>query len=380
MTKTNLENAMTEVGDMYIQEAAGQEKKHHVRRKWIVLPAALLLFAAMLVTVNAAAPVNLSFYLKAAFGDGYTMLDEMTAMPDNVAERSSGAEIDLELKGIMGDSQTAVVFVDLTVGADTVLPEDSYSLDLKLEPTGLPWEKGLSSYGSSWGELARTVNPDGSTTFSCKMSIQSRDGVMASKYAVKCGGIRVWEENAAAETMFLEGEWTLAFSLNYEDLTRVIPVDVTGDLLGVDPAILPEERTEADLVRIPAQVYEVRMSPLSIGVYWKVDAENKALIMGNDAIGFAVTLRDGTVITYKQEFIRDTEYGLLRLLEDGTWRPADENEKSAVSISGLNTGGGTDGHEEPYYGHCIMMFDAELPVDEVVSITAGGILISLEQE
>ena len=378
MKKTNLENAITEVGDMYIQEAAGQEKKHRVRRKWIALPAALLLFAAMLVTVNAAAPVDLSFYLKAAFGDGYTMLDEMTAMPDNVAERSSGEEIDLELKGIMGDSQTAVVFVDLTVGADTVLPEDSYSLDLKLEPTGLPWEKGLSSYGSSWGVLARTVNPDGSTTFSCKMSIQSRDGVMASKYAVKCGGIRVWEEDAAAETMLLEGEWTLAFSLNYEDLTRVIPVDVTGDLLGVDPAILPEERTEEDLVRIPAQVYEVRMSPLSIGVYWKVDAEHKALMMGNDTIGFAVTLRDGTVITYKQEFIYDAEYGLIRLLEDGTWHPAEESEKSAVSISSLNTGGGADGHEEPYYGHCIMMFDAELPVDEVASVTAGGITVPVE--
>ena len=378
MKKTNLENAITEVGDMYIQEAAGQEKKHRVRRKWIALSAALLLFAAMLVTVNAAAPVDLSFYLKAAFGDGYTMLDEMTAMPDNVAERSSGEEIDLELKGIMGDSQTAVVFVDLTVGADTVLPENCYSLDLDLEPTGLPWEKGLSGYGSSWGELARTVNPDGSTTFSCKMSIQSRDGVMASKYAVKCGGIRVWEEDAAAETMLLEGEWTLAFSLNYEDLTRVIPVDVTGDLLGVDPAILPEERTEEDLVRIPAQMYEVRMSPLSIGVYWKVDAEHKALMMGNDTIGFAVTLRDGTVITYKQEFIYDAEYGLIRLLEDGTWHPAEESEKSAVSISNLNTGGGADGHEEPYYGHCIMMFDAELPVDEVASVTAGGITVPVE--
>lgn len=380
MKRENMENALTEAADMYILEAAQTEKrKKRIRlgKKWMILPAAAALITGLMIAVNAAAPVDLGFYLKAAFGDSYTMLDEMTAMPDNVAYRSSGDEITLELNGIMGDSQVAVVFVDVTVAADVELSAEHYEIDLKLEPTGLPWEKGLSSYGSDWGVLARTENPDGSTTFTCRMSIKSRDGVMASKYAVKCGGIRSWEENAAEPAVLAEGEWNLAFHLNYEDLTQVISVDTAGELVSCNQTILPEEITEADLVRVPAQIYEVRMSPLSMGVYWQVEPEHKELMMGNEVIGFAVTLADGTTVMYKQDILYGAGYGLIKLEDDGTWHPAEEDEKPAVSITGMNKGGGTGGYEEPYYGFCIMTFDAELPVEEVVSVNAGGIVVPI---
>jgi len=379
MKRENMENALTGVKDMYIQEAAqtGEGKKHtRLRKKWIVIPVAAAMMAGMMLTVNAIAPVDLGFYLKAAYGDSYAMLDEMTAMPDNVAYRSSGEEITLELKGIMGDSQTVVAFVDVTVAADVSLPEH-YTLDMKLEPTGLPWEKGLSSYGSAWGDLDRRANPDGSTTFSCKMTIRSRDGVMASKYAVKCSGIRVREENAETETMLLEGEWNLAFGLNYKDLTQVIAADTSGELMSCSQMLLPEEITEADLVSVPAQVYEVRMSPLSLGVYWMVDTEHKNLAMENSPLGCTVTLRDGTVITKEQDILYDAVHGLIKLEQDGTWRPAGEEEKTAVSITGRNEGGRAEGHEAPYYGHCILTFDAELPVDEVESVTIGGLVVPL---
>ena len=110
-------DAVTAIDDRYIAEAAEAEAlqtKQRTRifhRKWTVVPIAAALLAMAMFVVNAAAPVDLGFYLAAAFGDSYEMLDEMTSMPEPVAYRSSGEEIKLEMKGLVGDRQVVNVFV-----------------------------------------------------------------------------------------------------------------------------------------------------------------------------------------------------------------------------------------------------------------------------
>lgn len=372
MKRENMENAITEVQDMYILEAAREPKKRRVRIKWAAVPAVILLLAGMLVTVNAAAPVHLGFYLKAAFGDGYTMLDDMTAMPDNIAVRSSGDEITLELKGIMGDRQVVDVFVDMTIAAGIEIPEEKVHMDLQMKPTGLPWEKGISSYGAAGTTLFITENPDGSTTHSCKLSILSKDGVMASKYLVQCTRIETWTEDAQDRTPIVEGEWSLAFSLNYADLTETHASTVTGMMQYTDRNLPEEEITAENLTAVPVQVQEIRLSPLSIGVYWMVDAEHKELAMGYTPAGMAVHLADGTAIMQKR-------YDLYGTVQKALYPGEALSEKNGnILITGRSAGGGSNGHEEPYYGHCILTFDAELPVEEVVSITIGGLNIPVE--
>ena len=373
MKKENLENAITEVQDMYIQEAAQQTKKHRSLKKWTAIPAAALLLAGMLVTANAAAPVDLSFYLKAAFGDGYTMLDDMTAMPDNIAARSSGDEITLELKGIMGDRQVVDVFVDMTIAAGIELPEEKVHMDLQMQPTGLPWEDGIGSYGASGSTLHITENPDGSTTHSCKLSIRSKDGVMASKYLVQCTRIETWTEDAKDRTAIVEGEWSLAFSLNYADLTETYASAVTGMMQYTDGSLPDEEIAAEALTAVPVQIQEIAMSPLSIGVYWMVEAEYRNMLGGITPAGMAVHLADGTVIVKKWDVLYET---VQEALYPGEALPEVNGD---IVITGSNAGGGADGHGEPYYGHCILTFDAELPTDEVTAVTIGGLTIPVER-
>ncbi|MBQ7301732.1 MAG: hypothetical protein IJW77_18040, partial [Clostridia bacterium] len=125
-------DAVTAIDDRYITEAAEAEviqTKHNirkVRRKWTAVPIAAALLAMAMFVVNAAAPVDLGFYLAAAFGDSYEMLDEMTSMPEPVAYRSSGDEIKLEMKGLVGDRQVVDVFVDVTVAAECGVPGEKY--------------------------------------------------------------------------------------------------------------------------------------------------------------------------------------------------------------------------------------------------------------
>lgn len=122
MKKVNFENALTEVDSAYIAESAEPAEKKKRSIIWKVIPAAVIA-ACFVLTANAVAPVDLRFYLSAAFGDGYEVIGEMVSMPAHVAYRSSGDEISLELKGIVGDGHVVKVFVDLTISADTEIPE-----------------------------------------------------------------------------------------------------------------------------------------------------------------------------------------------------------------------------------------------------------------
>ena len=192
-------DAVTAIDDRYIAEAAEAEtlqtkqKTRIFHRKWTVVPIAAALLAMAMFVVNAAAPVDLGFYLAAAFGDSYEMLDEMTSMPEPVAYRSSGEEIKLEMKGLVGDRQVVNVFVDVTVAAECGIPVEKYRPVMDLSDTGLPWETNLAAYGTSARVLGKTQNDDGSTTYACMLSLHAEDGVMASKYVVTCEGIAGWD-------------------------------------------------------------------------------------------------------------------------------------------------------------------------------------------
>ena len=160
-------------------------------------------------------------------------------------------------------------------------------------------------------------------------------------------------------------------------MTQIYPVEAEGELLLHDAAILPGKIKDEDLFGVPATVYEVRISPLSVSVYWRVEAEDKATLSGNTPSEFSVTLADGTVIRYDRNILFEPVLGRMKLEADGTWHPVSEAEIPAISITGKNVGSSTGGPDTPWYGFCIMTFDAELPVEEVVSVNAGGIVVPI---
>lgn len=382
MKKENFENALTEVNSTYIAEAAEPAEKKKRGVAWKVLPAAVIA-ACFVLTVNAAVPVNLGFYLSAAFGDGYEVIGEMVSMPNHVAYRSSGDEMSLELKGIVGDGHVVKVFVDLTVSADTEIPEGlgktaEFALfDLKLSPTGMPWEKQPGSYGTSTGCLAVTENDDGSTTFSNVLTMRSRDELIGGKYIISCTKMSYWDADVREEKNVLEGKWNLGFSLDYLDISEKIPVEVSGNILTAEERLENDELV-CDYAEAPVEIYEVNLSPLSISVFWKAENEYQEVFEGRD-IDVNITMTDGSEIIWK-DYWESEETGKFRLTDDGRWYTVDNSEPDPIYITGKNSGGGCAGHGEPYMGHIILTFDAPLDTENVMSVTIGGVEVIITRD
>ena len=381
MKKEQFCEAMTAIDDRYLTESAEPIQNQSVgkRRKWTVVPIAAAFLAAAVLCVNAAAPVDLGFYLQAVFGDGYQMLDAMTSMPDNVAYRSSGDEIKLEMKGLVGDRQVVDVFVDVTVAAECGIPGEDYRPIMDLSDTGCPWEMNLAAYGTSARVLSKTQNADGSTTYACMLSLHSEDGVMASKYKVACTGIAGWNTNFGDYETLVAGEWNMAFSLNYEDLTEIRTPAVTGEMRGSHWSAVSLDRTAGDIASAVVTVDEVRISPLSVGVYFSADLQYKDFFSDYMIEDIYLTMEDGTVIT-RRDYLVGSDGMLIRLHEeDRTWEEITEDELADCYVELAGSGGGYNQRESEYYhGHHIFTFSAPLPVDEIVSVTVGGLEIPLK--
>ena len=386
MKLKNLTDAVTAIDDGYITEAVGAEQTKHnthkSHRKWAIVPIAAALLAMAMLAVNAAAPVDLGFYLAAAFGDSYEMLDEMTSMPEPVAYRSSGEEIKLEMKGLVGDRQVVDVFVDVTVAAECGVPGEKYRPIMDLSDTGLPWETNLAAYGTSARVLGKTQNDDGSTTYACMLSLHAEDGVMASKYVVTCEGIAGWDTDYTDYHTMVEGKWTMAFALNYNDLTEVLTPGIEGEMAGVHWDVLDERYdtgtvAEDMLKTASVRIDRVHISPLSIGIYYSGDRSERDFYSDYVVEDIYLTMSDGTVIT-RRDYIVGPGGMLVRLdAENQTWEEITEDDLDENYVVLAGAGGGIRADEDRFSAHMISTFSAPLPVDEIVSVTIGGLTIPL---
>lgn len=381
MKKENFENAMTDIKDEYITEAAEIVQKKRKKTVWKIIPAAAAIAACLMVSVNAVAPVDLGFYLRSVFGDGYEMVSEMVSMPDNVAQRYSDNSISLDLRGIVGDGQVVKVFVDLTTAADIEIPDglgraEEFALfDLRMRPTGMPWEQNINSYTGTGGIISKTTNEDGSTVFSYVLTLKSEDGVNGGKYLASCTKMSYYDADIGEEVTLLDGEWNLAFMLNYKDISESIALDVSGNMT-VAKEMYDGENIFYEYSEAPVEIYEAVMSPLSLGIYWKSENEYMETFSGMSHNGIVVTMKDGSVIV-KKDYYESEEKGKFRLNDDGTWYTIGEDEIDPIYITGISSGGSVSGHSEPYMGHMIITFDAPLDTENVKSVTVGGIEIDL---
>lgn len=382
MKKENFENALSEVNGSYIEEAAQLAGKKKRGTAWKVISAAAALAACFVLTVNAAVPVDLGFYLKAVFGDGYEMLSETVSMPDNLAYKYSDDSISLDMKGIVGDRQVVTVFIDLTVSADIAIPDglrkaEEFALfDLKLRPTGMPWEKHIDSYGVTRGLIGKSKNEDGSNTFSYVLTMKSEDGVNGGKYLVSCNEMKYYNKEAKKDVTVLEGEWNLAFTLNYKDISETVQLSIS-DNISTSTEIYENGELIYEYGEVPAEIYKAVMSPLSLGIYWKSEYEYMDDFLGASFDDIFITMSDGSKIV-KKDYYQSEEKGRFRLNNDGTWYTITEDEIAPVYITGINRGGGCDGHGEPYMGHIILTFDAPLDTENVKSVIVGGVEIAFQ--
>lgn len=376
MKKENMENVLSDVRDAYIQEAAqavkGKNGKKNLK-KWMAFPIAAALLVGLVMGVSAVTPVDLGSYLQEVFRISFRTLETTMSVPEDTVYHSSGEELKLELKGVSGDRQVLDAFVDVTLSPDFDLPEDRYFIHCQMKSTE---RNGVQS--GRYSVLDRTENPDGSTTLSCQLTLTDTRIMPESEYAVECSRIEVWYEDTGEYTTILEGDWRLTFTPNLEDRTRVLQPMAEGNLFLHDASLLPGKIRDEDLMMVPAKVYEIQLSPVSIGVYWSVEAEYRNQVLGSIPSVFMVKLTDGRLIEYDRNVLYEPVLGRMERAADGTWHPAEESEKTPISITNQSSGTSAGGADAPCTGYSIFTFDAELPVEEIAVITVGEIVIPVE--
>ncbi len=273
MKRENLENALASISDEILAESAvkATPKRRRVKLPRIIVPAAVVaMLMATLLVVNAAAPVDLSFYVTSQFGGGYDMLDEMTSLPTTTTTRYSSDDIKFELKGVIGDVAVAYIYFDVIVSPDVALPE-RINFDYDLHEITMPWDS--ISHGYSFGELsAPVVNDDGSITHKCYVNLSQTNlntdaGYTLSGRAFSLSISRIFKHNDNHEEVtLLEGKWSIGFVLNYKDLTDIR--EINEDITISRPALVwgNDVRVEAK-EPITVTLDRLTISPLSAGIY-----------------------------------------------------------------------------------------------------------------
>jgi len=219
--------------------------------------------------------------------------------------------------------------------------------NLELKPAGLPWEQHIDSYGDSRGNLAKTENEDGSTTFSYVLTLRSEDELIGGKYIVSCTEMKYYDRRIEDTRIVLTGEWNLGFGLAYYDISERITVREDGN-----------------------EICDIVLSPLSLGIFWGAESEQHNMFTRYDH-DISITMTDGSEIVWK-DFYETEEVGRFRLTDDGRWYTVDDSEIAPIYITNRLTGFRDDGTD-----YIILTFDAPLDTDNVKSVTIGGIEIPL---
>ena len=341
MKKEILEQALTDIRTEYLEEAMETMKNKNGtgrKKRLLLVPAAVIAFVLCIsLTAAAWSPVDLKTYLGAAFNGGYELLDEMVSMPKYVSYRSSGDEIKLTMRGILGDSQTALVFFDLTAAPGVDIPEVYADYDGGIDIAWYLMPSFRGGFGSGAMQvLERTENADGSVTQKMSIDITSENLPLGKPVVLTLRGISEYDPSTYEKTERIRGKWQMTFPLDYKDSTVIYPFD-TEIMADMAFDSYPDAPTEV----VSLHVSEVRLSPLSVMICADTDMDIDEDIGGMTPV---LNLRraDGTLIL-------DGENRVCRMY--GASKPNPETGRRM--------------------NQWIYQFTSQIPVDEIAAVCLG---------
>jgi len=363
MKKENFENALENISDERVSEAAESYDKKTKRRKFtakLLIPAAILLLLSAVLTVNAASPVDIGSYISLMFGGDHTMVDDMISMPEKVSYRSSGDEMKLELKGVMGDAASAIIYFDIVVSPEVEIPERWY-FDVDYDELCLPWD-GLG-LGGSYGTLEYTVDDDGSHRFASYVRVTQSDALMPDSFNMSeqafyvtvntLGGWKNYPDNPERYSV-LDGKWTMALQLNYRDVGTTYHFG--------EEYVISQPEVEFDEVTyreagdpVTVVIDRIGVSPIGISCYFSLSLEEDAKLLNELYLVTAVRLKDGGLIAARHGMFND--------------------DASAYTRGGSSSGRrGDDGR---WYKSMYMEFNDIVDVSQVESFIISNVEIPL---
>ena len=221
MKKEIFEDALTGIDERHlIQAAEPAVGRRRTIKKWKLLPIAAALLLAAALGISAAAPVNIGFYLKAAFGGGYTLLNKPSDDMDNEVLRACDDQLDVELTGIIGDSNSVWLYLDITVAPGIDISGQNISANFEIDAGDVKLVPSNNGRLYSPWFLGQTANEDGSTTIHYRIALHTEGDVRDHTIGLRCTGITVWNGYKVAANVRkpVSGSWDLRFPLNYKPM------------------------------------------------------------------------------------------------------------------------------------------------------------------
>ncbi len=295
-----LMRAMSGIGEDMIEQAEALRPTRHRPRAWIIVAAVVGLLTLLLVT-SVAAAYDVGFYISQIFGGDVQMLNEITAKPGHVSKRSTTDDVKIDVVGITGDQFSAYIWLNIT------LPENLDMENKSLWFSDWSASKASNIFGGpeSFSSVYGLFEEIGDNVYKTYIRINSSKPLRGSRIKVQFEDVCTlgYDETTHPDNfnVEIEGTWTLSFSLNYADLTRVYTPDVDGAVLHIpaDASIhLPPQYIDEAVYDIPVETCELHISPISVRMSFNV-AGNEDIHPADHVRLVKIILGDGTIVEAK---------------------------------------------------------------------------------
>ena len=267
MRNNDLYRAIGNIGSDIIDEA---ENFSRVRRKGFcpaILAAAIAAIVVIFSVGAVAASYDIAFVASQYFGGDVELIDEMYAATDNVRIRGNNDDVKFEVVGIVGDRNTAYVWIDMTLPEEIDLEGKHlmFGQNVRAEKKGIIF--GYDTFGSSAGSVTQK-SENVYSIFCCFNSHSS--SLVGQKVRITVTDIFAISKGVITHPNYYEkvaeGKWIIDLSLNYRDVTVAYSPDVKGQKMTVP---VDEDIVNLELVPISEIVLEgceVELSPIGITV------------------------------------------------------------------------------------------------------------------
>lgn len=254
------------IGEDIIDEAKAVRQVRRCPRGLIAVAAVLGLLTVLFMT-SVAATYDIGFYVSQTFGGDIEMLNEMYAVTDNVRVRGNNDDVKFDVVGIVGDRNTAYVWIDVTL-SETIDLEGKYLMfgkNIRAEKRGFIF--GHDTFGGSSGTVSQ--RSDNVYSIFCCFNSHS-NSLVGQKVRITVTDIFAISEGIITHPDYhekiAEGTWVIDLSLNYRDVTVAYSPDIKGQKMTVP---VDEDIVNLELVPISEVVLEgceVELSPIGIEV------------------------------------------------------------------------------------------------------------------
>ena len=337
----------TELQKKALAESAASAASGKAKRRRPVFRTALIAaaMAAVLVVGTSAAGIlpTPTEVFAPLFGGAVAQTEVIDKIGRPIGASDTDNGITITAEAIMGDQYNAVIVYTLTRDdGERFLPEGKGLDETYLMMggySGASWVKG-GAHGGSW-----FVDEDPEDNQIQLVETASSNAVMTKGTAnAKFEDLQYWNAETESAELLYPGKWKLRFEVDYEDCSVRLGGGETFSQDGLNFTI-----------------DEITLSPIAVRVVYTADSA----VVWSDAPSGRQSPEDAPKM---QQFLENIE--ILLTKTDGT----------VIDLSG--SGGRVSPDYETGVSHCSkgQVFDAVIPLEDMASLSAGGVTYEIPHD